>query len=258
MKVDIGLLFIFFVVDVILFLALAACTKKIYNFVKRTEHFNLENYLPEEEVHSLRQIFYLILMTSSFVVILNVFIGSETQLVSISIFDLLLSLYFFIKIDKSSWKGKILAFLVMPIGSMSFLLFENLHMIVIDFIHVLVFIYLIKKSYDQFSEYTQTNGLGLTIVLLFVVIFVSLFTTAFAEGVNLLDALIMASNAFTSNGYVVSGHTLISKLDSLLLAWGGYILSGVGTATLAAGILIKHFNKRFDELERLIEESKKE
>ena len=131
-------------------------------------------------------------------------------------------------------------------------------MLIIDFIHVFVFIYLIKQSYTQFSEYTQAHGLGLTIVLLFVVIFISLFITAFSENVDLLDALIMASNAFTSNGYVVSGHSLISKLDSLLLTWGGYILSSVGTATLTAGILVKHFSKRFNELEELIMDSKKE
>ena len=125
-------------------------------------------------------------------------------------------------------------------------------------IHIPAFIYLIKLVYDQFTEYTQTNGLGLTIILLFVIIFISLFITNIAENVNLLDALLMASNAFTSNGYSVFGHTVLSKLDSLLLAWSGYVLSGVGTATLTAGILIRHFNKRFDRLEKLIDENKKE
>ena len=64
----------------------------------------------------------------------------------------------------------------------------------------------------------------------------------------------MVSNAFTSNGYTVLGNTIPGKFNSVLLVWSGYILSGVGTATLTAGILIKHFNSRFEKLEKMIEE----
>ena len=38
---------------------------------------------------------------------------------------------------------------------------------------------------------------------------------------------------------------------------GGYLLSGVGTATLASAILIRHFNRRFEKLEKMIEENNK-
>ena len=62
----------------------------------------------------------------------------------------------------------------------------------------------------------------------------------------------MVSNAFTSNGYAVLGDSVIGKLNSLFLVWGGYILSGVGTATLTTALLSRHFNKRFEELEELI------
>ena len=63
----------------------------------------------------------------------------------------------------------------------------------------------------------------------------------------------MVSNAFTSNGYAVLGDNPIGKLNSLFLVWGGYILSGVGTATLTTALLSRHFNKRFEELEELID-----
>ncbi len=247
-----------FIVNIIVFLILFACINKGYKLIKGNEHFNLKNYIPEDEVHSLRQVFYLILMTACFIDLIYSLICSETQLISFSVFDLLLSMYFCISIDKSTWKNKILAFSIIPFGSISFLLYGEVILTVLHIIHIPAFIYLIKLGYDQFSEYTQTNGLGLTIVLLFVIIFISLFVTSIAEGVNLLDALLMASNAFTSNGYTVSGHSVLGKLDSLLLAWGGYVLSGVGTATLTTGILIRHFNKRFNRLEELIEENKKE
>ena len=42
------------------------------------------------------------------------------------------------------------------------------------------------------------------------------------------------------------------RLNSLLLVWGGYILSGVGTATLCAAIISRHFNKKFEAMDENI------
>ena len=74
----------------------------------------------------------------------------------------------------------------------------------------------------------------------------------------------MVSNAFTSNGYAILGKSSIGKLNSIVLVWGGYIISGVGTATLTASILLRHIkkrdeeiNKRLDELESLIKNNQK-
>ena len=129
---------------------------------------------------------------------------------------------------------------------------------VLDFIHLPVFAYFIKVYYDKFREYTSANGLGIAILLLFVIIFFSFLFTQFTESVNPLDSLVMVSNAFTSNGYAVLGHSIPGKINSVVLVWSGYILSGVGTATLTAGILIRHFNSRFEELEELIKKNNEE
>ena len=94
--------------------------------------------------------------------------------------------------------------------------------------------------------------MSVTIVILFALIFISFIITQIVEGVNPLDSLVMVSNAFTSNGYAVLGTSMPGKLNAIVLVWGGYILSGVGTATLTAAILIKHFNHRFEEMEELI------
>ncbi|WP_406532197.1 hypothetical protein [Methanobrevibacter sp.] len=67
----------------------------------------------------------------------------------------------------------------------------------------------------------------------------------------------MVSNAFTSNGYAILGNSTVGKINSIILVWGGYLLSGVGTATLASAILIRHFNSRFEKLEKMIEENNK-
>ena len=114
---------------------------------------------------------------------------------------------------------------------------------------------MVKYYYDKFREYTQTNSLGVTIVLLFAIIFISFLVTVTLESGNPLDSLVMVSNAFTSNGYAVLGSTIPGKINSIFLVWSGYIISGVGTATLTVAILTKYFNKRLDELEELIKKN---
>ena len=63
----------------------------------------------------------------------------------------------------------------------------------------------------------------------------------------------MVSNAFTSNGYAVLGSSVIGKINSVFLVWGGYLLSGVGTATLTAAILKKYYDVKNKELYDKIE-----
>ena len=111
---------------------------------------------------------------------------------------------------------------------------------------------------------------------MYLIIFVSFIITTFAEADTPLNAIVMVSNAFTSNGYAVLGTSEVGKANSLILVWSGYIISGVGTATLTAAILTRHFNSKlkdyddkfdalnnrfvefndkFEELERLIKKN---
>ena len=243
-----------FVIDIFVFIIGYIIVGKVYSSIKYSKHFDLKSYIPEDEVHSLRQIFYLILLAACFINVLYSIVYYNSNLIYFSVFDCILSLYFCLTLDKSTWKNKILLFLIIPFGSLSYLIFGATLIDLVNFIHLPIFIYLAKLSYDNFQEYTTSHGLGVTILLLFAIIVFSLIITSISEGVSLLDALVMASNAFTSNGYTVLGNTAIGKLDSLLLVWSGYVLSGVGTATLTAGILIRHFNHKFDELKEYIDE----
>ena len=206
---------------------------------------NPQEFLPEDEIFTLKQVFYLIMMSSCFIIVLYSFL---------CVFDVALSLCIAILLDKSSLKNKILILLLIPYGSLSFLIFGVSFVSLLDFLHVPVFIYFIKYYYDQFRGYTDSNGLGIAVILLFAIIFISFLITQVAEGVNPLDSLVMVSNAFTSNGYAVLGHSIPGKINSLFLVWGGYIISGVGTATLTAAILIRQFNKRLEKLQKLIDE----
>lgn len=249
-----------FIAEIIVFLILMVVFSFILNRIHNSPHklLNPKEYFPEEEVHSLRQIFYLIMMGLFFINILYKLVFIQGDDFYLSIFDIFISLYVASRLDLSSLKNKILVLLLIPYGSLTFIIFGHNLAGLLDLIHVPVFIYLIKLYYDQFREYTESNGLGIAIILLFTIIFVSFLVTQVVESVNPLDALVMVSNAFTSNGYAVLGTSVAGKINSIVLVWGGYILSGVGTATLTTAILVKHFNSRFEELEELIKENNKE
>jgi hypothetical protein len=244
------------VILIALFIVLTLLAEFIYKKLKNNyfKSINMNDYLPEDEVHTLRQVFYLIMMALCVVNIFYSILGTTMDIYYLTIFDIVLSLYIAITLDKSSRKNKILFLLLVPYESLSY--FFNVDLVVLlimGIIHILIFLYFAKFYFDKFMEYTDSHGLGITIILLFVIIFASFFITQYAEGVNALDSLVMISNQFTGNGYAIFGHSISGKLNSLLLVWGGYVISGAGAATLTAAILIKHFRKRFEELEKLIE-----
>ena len=239
-----------FVLEILVFLVFMVIFRFIFNKLENSSYklLNPKEYLPEEELHSLRQMSFLIMMGLLFMCILYnvVYVGKD--LLSFVIFDILISLYVATQLDLRNWKNRILLILLIPYGSLTYFLFGKSLVGYLALIHVPVFIYFIKVYYDKFREYTESNGLGIAIILLFSIIFISFFITQLAEHVDPLNSLVMVSNAFTSNGYAVLGSSVIGKINSVFLVWGGYLLSGVGTATLAAAILKKHYDVKNKEL----------
>ena len=249
--IELGIIFISFFILSLVF-------KFIFQEIKKSEHklFTADEYLPEEEIATLRQVLYLLMMFVFFFFILYTLIYHKNDLFFICILEIVVLASVATTLDYSSWKDRILFILLIPFGSFAFILFSNNILEIMDLLHVFVYVYLIKIYYDRFREFTESNGLGIAILLLFFIIFISFIITTITEGVDPLDAVVIVSNAFTSNGYDLLGSNEMAKLNCIFLVWGGYLLSGVGTATLTAGILIKHFNKRFDELEELIKDNK--
>ncbi len=256
-----------YLIEIITFLILMVVLSFIFKRfdIKSINFLNPSQYFPEEEIHTLKQISYLVMMGLFFIDVLYSLVFIKSDVLFFVIFDIILSLYLAVKLDKSSVKNKILLILLIPYGSLTYIIFGNSLVGIMDIIHIPVFIYFIKVYYDKFRKYTSSNGLGLTIIILFSLVFISFFTTQLFEGVSPLDALVMVSNAFTSNGYAVLGSSTLGKLNSVFLVWGGYLLSGVGTATLASAIMInyfnnkiKHYDERLDELEKLIKENNKD
>lgn len=247
------------ILEVIFFLLLIFGFNSLYSYFKYKNNIDLTKYLPDDEIHTLRQIFYLIMMALCFVNFFYTLLSAElSDFYYLAIFDCILSLVCSLNFYKKDIKNIIALILLIPLGSLSYLIFNDIIFIALDFIHIPIFLYLVKLYFDKFSKYTKSNGLGVTIILLFSIVFISFILTSFVENVNLLDALVMSSNAFTSNGYAILGKSIIGKIDAIILVWSGYILSGVGTATLTAAILLKYFNKKFNELEELIKENKKD
>ncbi len=254
-------------IPILIFGILFVVGKLIYKKLDDSESrlLNPSEYFPEQELETLKQVYYLIMMLIFFNFIIYLIVIEGKDVLPIAILQIVVSLYIALTLDYSSWNNRILFFLLVPYESIVFLIYNHYILIwPIFLIHVFVYAYFIKIYFDKFRKYTETNGLGIAIILLFAIVFVSFIVTSIAETVDPLDALVMVSNAFTSNGYAILGNTGIGKLTALTLVWGGYIISGVGTATLTAAIILKHnqkqqkeMNKRLDELESLIKDNQK-
>ena len=256
---------IYIILGIAFFFGLYLVSSYILKYLKRNRHKRLLNsteYLPKEETQTLKQVFYLIIITLCFVDILYslVFWSSDDFYRHFIFYDLLVSLIACLAIKKDTLTEKIIMIFLIPLSSLLHSTLDDpaILLVILLAVHFIGLAYVIKVYYGKFIHFTESNGLGISILLLFGLVFVSFIFTSFAEGKNLLDSLVMVSNAFTSNGYAVLGDTPIGKLNSLFLVWGGYILSGVGTATLTAALLSRHFNKRFEELEELIKNNNDE
>ncbi|RAP52450.1 MAG: hypothetical protein BZ138_03105 [Methanosphaera sp. rholeuAM270] len=255
-----GVLLVFvLVISALIFYVLKFILGKIKSstYLKNSRFFNPLEYMPIEEIMTLKQVYYLVMILVLIIIILYLIFDWADGLNFIYVLDILLSTFFIMKLDTSSLKGKVLYVLLIPLASLSGLFFDYTLLILYNIFHIFALSYYIEVYYRKFLEYTENNGLGITIILLFSIITVSFLFTILAENVSPLDSMTMVTNAFTSNSFEASGKTVVGKLDSLLLAWGGYILSGVGTATLSVSIIKGFTNKRFDHLEELIKKNKK-
>ena len=184
-----------------------------------------EEYIPKDEVHSLYQIGYLIL-SFTFLLDVSYFIFSPRTIVSpFSVMDIILSLFVIIFLyKKDSKKSLFFVFCLIPISSTVSLAFPNTPVFLFDCLHIIGLVYFAYYFINQFYHYTKHNNLGLTMLLLFSILCVSLFVTTLTERVGLIDAICMISNAFTSNGYAVLGTSYFGKLNGIVLVWEVYLV----------------------------------
>jgi hypothetical protein len=223
---------------------------------------NPSEYFPEEEVKTLKQVYYLILI---FLIILSItnfffdndiFLSNNPEFYALnSILDIIISVYIATVFYQENWKKNIILIIFLfPLASISYLIFGGSYIEIWDFLRIPAFIYIIKRLYDKFKSYTDEHNLGLSIILLFSIIFLSVVSTIFLENKAPLDAIVMVSNAFTSNGYAILGDSPGGKINSVILVWSGYIISGAATATLTATIILRHIQHQLDEYKEKVEE----
>lgn len=156
-----------------------------------------------------------------------------------------------------------LAIFLIPLASIAYLLFGGSLIELWDFARIPAFLYLFIYFYGQFKIYTTENKLNFSIILFFTILFATFNITMFLENEDPLNAIVMVSNAFTSNGYVILGDTTGGKISSIILVWSGYVLSGAATATLTVAILmrrmkskIRNYDEKLDDLQASINELK--
>ena len=251
------LLVVIFVFAVLVYVGRFAADKlNASEGVRSFKLFNPQEYIPEERLTTLKQVFYLIMILLFVINIMNLLIYYNTDIFFMTCFDTLVSLYLAVHFRNESL-NKLVLFSLVPFGSLGFLIFDGTFVFLLDIVHVFGFLYFIRRYYHKFIEYTESNRLGITILLLFLIIFVSFLLTMVVENVSPLNSILMVSNAFTSNGYSILGDSSIGKFNAIFLVWSGFILSGVGTATLTVALVMKSVNNSFDKLEESVKKNKK-
>ena len=288
---------LFAIIIIIIFLILHILFRKLYrqlkiHFKKRVDP---EHYLPEEEIKNQKQFFYLVIILICFILLfyllachgfLNIFLslfGIELNFANVfysydinyfffDITDILFALFLSRNLDlKNNRKGIVLFLLLVPYGSLDTFLyiFSNITTLVVllDVFHMIAYICFIRIYYKKFMDNSRNQTFGRTILIFFILLVLTVIVTIITENVDMLDAANMVTNAFVSNGFDVMGTSILGKLNEMAIVWGGYILSGLATASLTAAIIIRHFNnkfeeyddmnERFDELEEIIKNKKR-
>jgi hypothetical protein len=259
---------LFFIIQLLvaigIFSALVFVGRYVINYIKTNPAFkdskflNPLEYFPQEKLAYLKQVFYLIMMMIFLIIDLYLVFKWNDSSIYIFVIDIIVSIYLALTLTKKSSKYYIILLLLIPFGSLFKLTFGDNLLIWYDIFHIIGYVYFMMIYYRKFVQYTENNELGITIILLFTIILVSFLFTMIVEDVSPLDSIVMVTNAFTSNSFDAAGNSFVGKLDSMILAWGGFILSGVGTATLSASIIQRYVDRDFDNLEKLIKDKKKE
>ena len=248
------------IVSVIIFLLLCFLGEQLKKFVENhyRKIINPEEYFPKEEILSFKQVTYLILILFIYIFIISLFYNiyfkvSSGLLLINCLIDIILSLYLIIFFYDFSTRSKIISVFLMPLSSISFIVFGGTLLRYWDFIRIPTLLFLVTYIYNKFIRFTEKNNLQKLILILISIIFLGLVLTMFLENQNPINSLAMVSNAFTSNGYIALGSSVNGVLTSTFLVWSGYIISGVATATLAATIVHRNSKKKFDKLEEKID-----
>ena len=145
----------FVLLGILIFLGIFYAVSRIIKFLKRYRHNRLLNsseYLPEEEIQTLKQVSYLIIITISFVNIIYsiIFWGSDDFIRYFIYYDILASLIACLVMPKDTLFDKFIILLLIPISSLSYISPNDPATIFLLAIHIIGFAYVIKVYYSKF------------------------------------------------------------------------------------------------------------
>lgn len=248
-----------FIILLIFVLFVVIIKEKLYQkYLDKISKVDSEVFLPKDELTYLKQIFYLVMGVIALISLIIFYLGtSYTNYMDISFLDVVISIIAIIYIADKRRFNFILAILLIPVHSIVWLFGIADVTLIIRIFHWMHFIGVVLSAgffFKRFLKYTKSNNLGYTVLIFIGILSIGLLVTSFYENTTFLNSLVMISNAFTSNGYTVLGNSFGGKVVSILLVWGGYLLSGVGTATLAAAIITSHLKGKLKNQEHKINE----
>lgn len=220
---------------------------------------NTADFLPDDEVSYLKQIF-LFLLGLLFIIglFLSFVVSDPVNDYQIAWLSILFATIGIIYVAEKSYYKFILAVLATPVIGITWILFAQDLPLLLKIVEYTGIIIMGIYIFYNFIKYTKNNQLGLTVIIFGIIISLTTISTIVGEEVTFIDSVVMVSNAFTSNGYAILGTTYVGKINSIILVWTGYILSGVGTAGLAAAIIVNYMRKKLNILYKQNEDLSKE
>ena len=247
-----------FITLLIFVLFIAIIKENLYQkYLDKISKVDSEVFLPKDELNYLKQIFYLLMGAIAILSLIIFYLGSDPNFIDINYLDIVVSIIAIIYIADKRPFNFILAILLIPTHSIVWILGitdVNLLILIFHWMHITGVVLSAYFFFKRFLKYTKSNNLGYTVLIFIGILSIGLLVTAFYEQTSFLNSVVMISNAFTSNGYTVLGKSFGGKVVSILLVWGGYLLSGVGTATLAAAIITAYLKGKITDQEHKINE----
>lgn len=115
------------VIPILIFGILFVVGKLIYKKLDNSESrlLNPSEYLPEQELETLKQVYYLIMMLILFIFIIYITSVHKMDVFPIAILQIVVSVYIALTLDYSSWNNRILFFLLVPYESIILFVFNQ-------------------------------------------------------------------------------------------------------------------------------------
>jgi len=147
------------IIPILVFGVLFAVGKIIHNRLinSNSRILNPREYFPEQELETLKQVYYLVMMLIFFVFILYILIFDGNDYIPIAVLQILISVYVALTLDYGSWNNKIMFFLLVPYESIVWLVL-NVELMIWP-----IFFIFKMQEYHNFCKLWMNCTIGCTV-----------------------------------------------------------------------------------------------